>query len=229
MIEKNDPILGKRVYDYLVSLQIETPLNLIALGKSNEDKVTFLIPLIQESLVVLGLDITDDSLADTAKRVAKMWVYEDMMGLDYNNFPKCTTIQNKINYGTHFVCEKNIQIQSLCEHHLKAISGYATIAYIPRQKVLGLSKLNRIANFYSRRPQVQERLTMQIAAAISFVAETPDVAVYIDAVHDCVKTRGIMDPCSDTVTLQTLGVFSVGGGFERAEFLQVASLQKQPV
>jgi GTP cyclohydrolase I len=186
-------------------------------------KVANMIPHIGEMMKIMGLDMTDDSLMDTPKRVAKLIVYEQMSGLNYRNFPKCTTVINKMKYGSNFVLEKNVRINSLCEHHLLKIDGLGAIAYIPREKVLGLSKLNRIADFFSRRPQIQERLTKQIAATIAYVSETPDVAVFIEASHDCVRTRGIEDPCSDTVTCEMLGVFGDLQSAERREFLDICN------
>ena len=173
---------------------------------------------------ILGLDLNDDSLEDTPKRVAKMYVNEIFWGLDYTKFPKCTAIENKMDYRNSFVCEKNVNVQSNCEHHFVVIDGVATVAYIPHAKVLGLSKLNRIVEFFAKRPQVQERLTEQICETISFIAETDDVAVYIDAQHYCVKSRGIQDTGSSTVTLSTRGKFSEADSEVRREFLNIARL-----
>ena len=171
---------------------------------------------------VLGLDLTDDSLEETPKRIAKMYVRELFWGLDYEHFPKCTAIENKMDYRNSFVLEKTITVHSSCEHHLVTIDGFATVAYIPHNKVLGLSKLNRIVQYFAKRPQVQERLTEQIAETISFVAETPDVAVYVDAVHYCVKSRGIQDVSSSTITLATRGKFAEPDSEVRREFLNIA-------
>ena len=127
-----------------------------------------------------------------------------------------------MDYKHSFVCEKNINVQSNCEHHFVVIDGVATVAYIPHNKVLGLSKLNRIVEFFAKRPQVQERLTEQIAETISFIAETPDVAVYVDAQHYCVKSRGIQDTGSSTITLSTRGLFAEADSEVRREFLNIA-------
>ena len=173
---------------------------------------------------LLGLDLTDDSLIDTPNRVAKMYVNEIFWGLDYSKFPKCTAIDNKMDYKDSFVLERNVNVQSNCEHHFVVIDGFATVAYIPHGKVLGLSKLNRIVEFFSKRPQVQERLNEQICEAISFITESPDVAVYIDASHYCVKSRGIQDTGSSTVTLSARGQFAEPNSDIRREFLNIARL-----
>jgi GTP cyclohydrolase I len=168
----------------------------------------------------LKLDLSDDSLAETPKRVAKMYVNEIFWGLDYEAFPKCTAVDNKMQYD-EMVVERNINVQSNCEHHFVVIDGLATVAYVPNQKVLGLSKINRIVEYFSKRPQIQERLTEQIFHALQFILETEDVAVMIDAKHYCVASRGVEDTGSSTVTSK------LGGGFKsdpaaRAEFYQLA-------
>ena len=158
-------------------------------------------------LEVLGLDLSDDSLEETPLRVAKMYVDEIFSGLRNDTFPKCTTVENKFSIGEEFVLEKNITLYSDCEHHLRPIIGKAHIAYIPKKKVLGLSKLNRITQYFAQRPQVQERLTQQIAQAIAFITESQDVMVVVDAGHTCVSQRGIKDTNSTTVTACCLGAF----------------------
>jgi GTP cyclohydrolase I len=171
---------------------------------------------------ILGLDLTDDSLCDTPNRVAKMYVNEIFYGLDYSKFPKCTAIENKMKANGSFLLEKNINVQSNCEHHFVVIDGLATVAYLPKDVLLGISKLNRIVQFFAKRPQVQERLTEQIRATIQYVAETKDVAVYVDAKHWCVKSRGIQDQTSSTVTLSVGGVFAEDNSEIRKEFLNLA-------
>ena len=175
-----------------------------------------------ESLVI-DTD-SDHNTQETAKRVAKMYVREIFWGLDYNQFPKCTTIQNKMgkNSPSSFVVERNINVQSNCEHHFVVIDGKATVAYIPRDKILGLSKLNRIVEFFSKRPQVQERLTEQIAETIRFITGSPDVACYLEAIHYCVKSRGIQDTGSSTCTLAVDGAFQETSSDIRREFLNIA-------
>jgi GTP cyclohydrolase I len=165
---------------------------------------------------VLGLNLADDSLTDTPARIAKMYVNEFFSGLDYENFPKCTIIDNK--FGSEMVIEKDIKVMSNCEHHFVTIDGVATVAYIPQKQVIGLSKLNRIVDFFARRPQVQERLTNQIWHTLSYILGTQDVAVYIDAIHYCVRSRGVSDSNSRTVTNKLGGAFMKQGP-TRAEFM----------
>ena len=218
---KNDSDLGKRVNQNLIDLGLETPVTDKVKGVSTV-KIEQIAPHFREIMEILGLDLTDDSLCDTPNRVAKMYVNEIFYGLDYSKFPKCTAIENKMKANGSFLLEKNINVQSNCEHHFVVIDGLATVAYLPDKKLLGLSKLNRIVQFFAKRPQVQERLTEQIRATIQFVAETKDVAVYIDARHWCVKSRGIQDQTSSTVTLSVGGVFAEDDSETRREFLNLA-------
>lgn len=222
-VHKNNAELGLRVHKHLVSKGLETPITDKVFG-NNEEKIDEIVPHFHKIMEILGLDLADDSLEDTPRRVAKMYVNEIFWGLDYTKFPKCTAIDNKMDYKHSFVLERNINVQSNCEHHFVVIDGLATVAYIPHKKVLGLSKLNRIVEFFAKRPQVQERLTEQICEAISFITETPDVAVYIDAAHFCVKSRGIQDTGSSTVTLSTRGLFAEPDSEVRREFLNIARL-----
>ena len=218
---KNDKDLGKRVNQHLVSLGLETPVTDKVKAVSTQ-KIEEIAPRFREIMEILGLDLTDDSLMDTPNRVAKMYVNEIFYGLNYDYFPKCTAIENKMKANGSFLLEKNINVQSNCEHHFVVIDGLATVAYLPDKKLLGLSKLNRIVQFFAKRPQVQERLTEQIRATIQFVAETKDVAVYVDAKHWCVKSRGIQDQTSSTVTLSVGGVFAEDNSEIRKEFLNLA-------
>lgn len=222
-VHKNNAELGMKVHQHLVGKGLETPITDKVYGNT-EEKIESIVPHFAKIMEILGLDLTDDSLEDTPKRVAKMYVNEIFWGLDYTKFPKCTTIDNKMDYNNSFVLERNVNVQSNCEHHFVVIDGMATVAYIPNKKVLGLSKLNRIVEFFSKRPQVQERLTEQICEAISFITETDDVAVYIDAQHYCVKSRGIQDTGSSTVTLSTRGAFAEANSEIRREFLNIARL-----
>ena len=167
----------------------------------------------------LGLDLEDDSLIDTPRRVAKMYIDEIFFGLDYDLFPKCTVVNNKMNYK-NMVVERNINVQSNCEHHFVIIDGGCHIAYIPNEHVLGLSKLNRIVQFFSKRPQIQERLTEQIYHTLKFILGTDDVAVVIEANHYCVKSRGIQDVNSDTVTSKLGGIFMTNPDL-RKEFFDI--------
>lgn len=226
MREKSDPVLGLKVQNHLIASGYETPMDSHPL-LTDQQKKTIIEQNFTGIMRALGLDLNDDSLMETPKRVAKMYVDEIFYGLNYDNFPKCTKIKNSMGAGAHnhsFVLERNVNIQSNCEHHFVVIDGKATIAYIPDQWVLGLSKLNRIAAFFAKRPTVQERLTEQICEAISFIAETQDVAVYVDAVHYCVKSRGVEDVGSSTVTLATRGIFSEPNSEVRREFLNLARM-----
>ena len=217
---KTDPILGLLVHEHLVKMGVETP-TIKSLIPDRKDKIAVIEPLFAEIMKTLGLDLSDDSLIDTPKRVAKMYVNEIFWGLDYEAFPKCTTVNNKMQYN-EMVVERNVNVQSNCEHHFVVIDGLATVAYVPKQKVLGLSKINRIVEYFSKRPQIQERLTEQIFHTLQFILDTEDVAVMIDAQHYCVKSRGVEDTGSSTVTCR------LGGGFKsdpaaRQEFLQIAN------
>ena len=221
-IGKSDPELGHRVRAHLIEKGLETPILVDNFHRPEAEKIAIIENHMTEIMNTLGLDLRDDSLIETPKRVAKMFVKELFWGLDPEKFPKCTAIENKMDYRNSFVLEKTITVHSSCEHHLVTIDGFATVAYIPHNKVLGLSKLNRIVQYFAKRPQVQERLTEQIAETISFVAETPDVAVYVDAVHYCVKSRGIQDVSSSTITLATRGKFAEPDSEVRREFLNIA-------
>jgi GTP cyclohydrolase I len=216
---KTDAELGQEIHEYLDELGVETPF---ADGdKLDEDaQMAHISSNVRATMIMLGLDIENDSLEDTPDRVAKMYVEETFYGLQIENFPKITVVENEFNYDEMLV-EKNINIMSVCEHHFVGIVGKATIAYIPNGTVIGLSKLNRVAEYFARRPQVQERLTAQIYHALCYILETDQVAVVIDADHFCVKSRGIEDTGSSTVTSK------LGGGFKddpatRAEFMALA-------
>jgi GTP cyclohydrolase I len=215
---KTDPVLGKKVHEHLVSVGVETPV--IDNGLSSTEKIDKIQDNFNQILDTVGLDRRDDSITDTPKRIAKMYVNEIFWGLNYEAFPKATVVENKMKYN-EMVVVKDISVQSNCEHHLVVIDGLAAVAYVPHKKVLGLSKINRIVEYFAKRPQIQERLTEQIYHALSFILETEDVAVMIDAQHYCVKSRGVEDTGSSTVTSR------LGGGFKsdhkaRAEFLALA-------
>jgi GTP cyclohydrolase I len=216
---KSDAALGWRVNEHLNSLGINTPTIEDALYCTREDKIANITELTRKMLEVLGLDLTDDSLEETPMRVAKMYVDEIFSGLQHTTFPKCTTVDNKFSHGDEFVLEKNITLYSDCEHHLRPIIGKAHVAYIPGEKVLGLSKLNRIVQYFSQRPQVQERLNQQIAHAISYIIGNDDVIVVIEAAHTCVSQRGIKDTNSSTTTACALGQFGVHNSILRREVM----------
>ncbi len=171
-----------------------------------------------EIMQLLNLDMSDDSLAQTPRRIAKMYVDEIFSGLDYSNFPEITIIENKMQVD-EMVTVRDITLTSTCEHHFVTIDGKATVAYIPRRGVIGLSKINRIVQFFAQRPQVQERLTQQILVALQTLLDTSNVAVSIDAFHDCVKARGIRDVTSATTTTSLGGLFKSSQN-TRQEFLR---------
>ena len=216
---KTDPDLGLRIHQHLLEVGVETPTIEATLSVSAKDKIATIEPLFMEIWKTLGMDLSDDSLMETPKRMAKMWVNETMWGLEPENFPKCTAVNNKMQYD-EMVIEKDITVMSQCEHHGVVIDGVAHIAYIPNKKVLGLSKLNRVTEYFSKRPQIQERLTVQIAEALKFILETDDVAVIVDARHYCVKSRGVEDMLSSTTTSHMAGAFR-DFSEPRAEFLQL--------
>jgi GTP cyclohydrolase I len=184
---------------------------------TSEQKYQRIKGLMTEVVSTLGLDLTDDSLAETPHRIAKMYVNEIFSGLDYANFPKITQIDNKMGVE-EMVKISNISVVSTCEHHFITIDGFAKVAYIPKDNIIGLSKINRIVRFFAQRPQVQERLTQQILVALQTLLATDDVAVSINATHYCVKSRGIMDTSSSTQTTALGGCFKANPA-SRAEFL----------
>jgi GTP cyclohydrolase I len=209
-----DPELHNQLH---VVTSSDTLLRSDAFELSDEEKIKIITGHFKDIMNVLGLDIDDDSLKDTPARVAKMYVKEIFSGLDPKNKPTATLFDNKYSYKQMLV-EKNISLYSTCEHHFVPIIGKAHVAYISAGKVIGLSKINRIVQYYSKRPQVQERLTMQIANELCSVLGTENVAVIIDAAHLCVSARGIKDVNSGTVTVEYRGVFSDTG--RREEFLK---------
>ncbi len=185
---------------------IETPLRPDAFLKSDEEKMVAIEQHFKAIMEELGLDLTDDSLMGTPHRVAKMYVQEIFSGLHPDNRPKISVFENSYNYDKMLV-EANINFNSTCEHHFLPIIGKAHIAYVSGGKVIGLSKLNRIVDYFARRPQVQERMTVQIYNELCDVLNTEDVIVVLEATHLCVSSRGIKDASSYTTTLQYGGVF----------------------
>ena len=217
--QKTDPDLGRQVHKHLVNCGVETPQ--VEVNLDRKQKIDIIEGHMTEIMKTLGLDLTDDSLVETPKRVAKMYVNEIFWGLDYDAFPKCTTVENKMNYD-EMVVERNVNVQSNCEHHLVVIDGFATVGYIPNNKVLGLSKINRIVEYFSKRPQIQERLTEQIYHALQYILETDNIAVVIDAQHYCVKSRGVEDAGSSTVTSKLGGCFKSDPSV-RTEFMNIVN------
>jgi len=188
------------------NFSIETPLRDDAFEVSDDEKISIIQKNVKEILETLGMDMTDDSLKGTPKRVAKAYVKELFGGLDPKNLPTSSTFENKYQYGEMLV-EKNITVFSTCEHHLLPIYGKAHVAYFAKDRVVGLSKMNRIVDYYARRPQVQERLNIQIVKALQEILKTDDVACIIDAKHMCVNSRGIRHIDCSTVTGEFGGKF----------------------
>ena len=206
---------AEMVRDALLREGLETPM--VKTGLTQQQKYHEIKKLMAEVLATLGLDLKDDSLAETPHRIAKMYVSEIFSGLDYSSFPRISLVENKMG-ADEMVKISDIDLTSTCEHHFVTIDGMAKVAYIPRDKIIGLSKINRIVRFFGKRPQIQERLTRQILVALQTLLDTEDVAVSIDATHYCVKSRGVMDTNSETRTT------ALGGCFKenihtRAEFL----------
>ncbi|PQB07114.1 GTP cyclohydrolase I FolE [Polaribacter filamentus] len=189
-----------------VGTSAQNPIRPDAFDISDEEKIKKIEESVKDILNTLGMDLTDDSLQGTPKRVAKAFVNELFMGLNPKNMPKPSTFENNYSYGEMLV-EKNIVVYSTCEHHLLPIIGRAHVAYISDGKVIGLSKMNRIVEYFSKRPQVQERLTMQVVQAMQEALGTQDVACVIDAKHLCVNSRGIKDIESSTITAEFGGKF----------------------
>jgi GTP cyclohydrolase I len=220
MFELNSKMNDERIEEIgenHVSTSAENPIRLDAFDISDEEKIAKIEASVKDILHTLGMDLTDDSIQGTPKRVAKAFINEMFMGLNPKNMPKASTFDNNYNYGEMLV-EKNIVVYSTCEHHLLPIIGRAHVAYISDGKVIGLSKMNRIVEYFAKRPQVQERLTMQVVQAMQEALGTQDVACVIDAKHLCVNSRGIKDIESSTVTSE------FGGKFKeketKKEFLQ---------
>ncbi|ACU06864.1 GTP cyclohydrolase I [Flavobacteriaceae bacterium 3519-10] len=194
-----------------------TPLRDDAFAKSTDEKIEIIQHHFHQIMETLGMDMTDDSLKDSPKRVARMYVNEIFGGLLPENMPRISTFSNKYKYRQMLV-EKDITVYSFCEHHFLPIIGRAHVAYISNGEVIGLSKINRIVDYYARRPQVQERLTMQIVDALKSALGTKDVACIIDAKHLCVNCRGIRDTASSTITAELSGIFRTNP-ITRQEFL----------
>ena len=203
------------VRDALLANGLETPM--VDNKLSPAQKIESIQGSMADIMYTLGLDLADDSLQDTPKRIAKMFVNEIFSGLDYTDFPKITCIDNKMQ-SDEVVKVSDISLTSTCEHHFVTIDGFAKVAYRPKDKVIGLSKINRVVQFFAQRPQVQERLTRQILVALQALLGTEDVAVHMTATHYCVKARGIRDSHSATTTTATGGCFKTDRQL-RAEFM----------
>lgn len=192
--------------DAHISTSIDTPLRADAFDKSDDEKIEVIQHHFKAIMHELGLDLNDDSLSGTPYRFAKMYVKELFYGLNPSNRPKLSTFKNKYGYKKLLI-EQDITIDSSCEHHFLPIMGKAHIGYIPKDKVIGLSKINRLVDYYAHRPQVQERLCLQILKDLQDVLETEDVIVVINAKHLCVSSRGIKDKNSSTTTMEYGGCF----------------------
>ena len=216
----NEELQEESAHDHLTS-NANNPIRKDAFDLSDEDKIEAIKKDVENILFTLGMDLTDDSIKGTPNRVAKMFVEEIFGGLNPSKKPNSSTFENQYKYGEMLV-EKNITLYSTCEHHLLPIIGRAHIAYISSGKVIGLSKMNRVVDYFAKRPQVQERLTMQIVEELQKVLKTEDVACVIDAKHLCVNSRGIRDIESSTVTAEYGGQFK--NDSKRQEFLDYIKL-----
>ena len=219
-IELSDTEIDEMGNDH-ISACYNTPLRADAFAKTDEEKIAEIAKHFEAIMHTLGLDLTDDSLKGTPKRVAKMYVKEAFQGLNPANKPSISMFENKYKYNEMLV-EKNISFYTYCEHHFVPIMGVAHIAYFNNGQVIGLSKLNRIVEYFAKRPQVQERLTMQIGKELESVLGTSDVAIIIDAKHLCVASRGVKDNTSTTITSYYGGVFKQAE--KRDEFLKYLEL-----
>jgi GTP cyclohydrolase I len=217
----NNADFQDEIGDNHIATNAQNPLRKDAFAISDEEKIERIKKDVENILSTLGIDLTDDSMKGTPNRVAKMFVKELFGGLNPTKKPKASTFENNYKYGEMLV-EKNITLYSTCEHHLLPIIGKAHVAYISNGRVIGLSKMNRIVDHYSKRPQVQERLTMQIVQELQIALGTEDVACVIDAKHLCVNSRGIKDIESSTVTSEFGGKFK--NEQSRREFLDYIRL-----
>lgn len=218
---KVDHNLGVEINKHLKKIGVETPMNGVLKRTNNQEKLDSIEIQYRMIMDELNLNLEDDSLKETPKRVAKMYVNEIFYGLDYKNFPKITPFENKMKYD-EMIIEKNITVKSMCEHHIMPFLGHAYIGYIPNGTILGLSKLNRLVDFFSRRPQVQERLTEQVWHSLNYILQTNNIAVLIKANHLCVVHRGVEDENSEMITSK------LGGNFKnisevRTEFLNLVT------
>jgi len=217
-------LLIEEMGDQHKASSVETPLRADAFEKTDDEKIAAIEPHFRAIMEILGMDLRDDSLRGTPLRVAKMYVKELFQGLNPANMPSMTLFENKFQYNEMLV-EKNINFYTNCEHHFVPFFGKAHVAYISSGKVIGLSKLNRLVEYFSKRPQVQERLTMQVGKALQTVLQTQDVAIMMDAKHLCVSSRGVKDDSSNTITT------FFGGKFQdektKMEFLQYVDISEK--
>jgi GTP cyclohydrolase I len=218
-----DNLLIEEMGDQHKASSVETPMRADAFEKSDDEKIAAIEPHFRAIMEILGMDLRDDSLRGTPLRVAKMYVKELFQGLNPANMPSMTLFDNKFQYNEMLV-EKNINFYTNCEHHFVPFFGKAHVAYMSSGKVIGLSKLNRLVEYFSKRPQVQERLTMQVGKALQTVLQTQDVAIMMDAKHLCVSSRGVKDDSSNTITT------FFGGKFQeeatKMEFLKYVEISE---
>jgi GTP cyclohydrolase I len=218
-----DNLLIEEMGDQHKASSVETPMRADAFDKSDDEKIAAIEPHFRAIMEILGMDLRDDSLRGTPLRVAKMYVKELFQGLNPANMPSMTLFDNKFQYNEMLV-EKNINFYTNCEHHFVPFFGKAHVAYMSSGKVIGLSKLNRLVEYFSKRPQVQERLTMQVGKALQTVLQTQDVAIMMDAKHLCVSSRGVKDDSSNTITT------FFGGKFQeeatKMEFLKYVEISE---
>ncbi len=216
-------LLIEEMGDQHKASSVDTPMRANAFEKTDDEKIAAIEPHFRAIMEILGMDLNDDSLRGTPQRVAKMYVKELFQGLNPANMPSMTLFENKFQYNEMLV-EKNIKFYTNCEHHFVPFFGNAHVAYISSGKVIGLSKLNRLVEYFSKRPQVQERLTMQIGKALQMVLQTQDVAIMMDAKHLCVSSRGVKDDSSSTITT------FFGGKFQeektKMEFLKYIEIKE---
>ncbi|QCI16246.1 GTP cyclohydrolase I FolE [Buchnera aphidicola] len=206
-------------YNELLKKNLENPI-LKEYNDINEKERELLITeYVSKIMILLNLDLMDQSLKDTPIRISKMYINEIFSGLNYKNFPKITFIKNKMRIKEMIII-KNIVLISTCEHHFITMNGHATIAYIPKNKIIGLSKINRIVQFYAKRPQIQERLTKQISIVLEVLLETKNIAIIIKMDHFCVKARGVCDVNSQTITSSVSGLFESDKNIYNKFFMQ---------
>jgi GTP cyclohydrolase I len=212
-----DPELGQKIYQHLVNKKIETPMVSSLNHKYHQESFRVerqvrIETQFRSIMIALGLYMDDDSLKDTPRRVAKMFCEEIFAGLDYNRFPTCTAFENKMQVDEMVAVQTSLY--SNCEHHFLPFIGDAWVGYIPGDKIIGTSKINRVVDFFARRPQVQERLTEQVHAALTLILDVPDVAVFVRAEHFCSKIRGVKDHCAQMITSK------LGGRFKKVDALR---------
>ncbi|MFN8770084.1 MAG: GTP cyclohydrolase I FolE [Neisseriaceae bacterium] len=206
-MDSKDYSLGKRIQQLLINNNLENPMLVNNIDHwDNESYLQGLSAKLSTFLEALGFDLSDDSIKKTPSRVVKFLINESFCGLNYRNFPRITTNINTYKYDKPLV-SNGITVNSTCEHHLVSISGFATVAYIPDNKIVGLSKINRVVDFFARRPQVQERMTRQIFIALQDILETEDVAVAINATHNCIAIRGVKNSDTENLTIAMDGKF----------------------